>query len=303
MAIDNSNVKIENGKVVFSQEVLEYYENLRTDENSEWIDKYFEVLSDSSNFNAEKFNKHHIRPCCTFKDKNHKNRKETQKLGDEFKGNVIKISIYNHLFAHFYLWKIFNNKDLKRTFQRMCGEEKYINDLTEDEVKEITRLREECAKKNLTKEEFKEYQKQWYEDNKEEKSRQYKERYKENKEEILKRNRKWKENNKEKRKEHGKLYRENNKEKESKRTKKWYEENKDKVLKRCKERYENNKEEIIKQRKERNHKLCIDPIKGDECMYSTLIQRKVRNKERYEGVIASKCIKNPQSSEITIFNL
>lgn len=105
MAIDNSNVKIENGKVIFSQEVLEYFENLRTEENSEWIDKYFEILSNPSNFNAEKFNIHHIRPCSAFKDKEHKNRKQTKSLADEFNENLIKLSIYNHIKAHYFYGK------------------------------------------------------------------------------------------------------------------------------------------------------------------------------------------------------
>ena len=49
-----SNIKIEDGKVIFSQEILDYFENLRTKENSIWIDKYFEVLSDPLNFDAKK---------------------------------------------------------------------------------------------------------------------------------------------------------------------------------------------------------------------------------------------------------
>ena len=41
----NSTVEIKDGKVVFSKEVLEYFESIRTEENSAWIDKYFEYLS------------------------------------------------------------------------------------------------------------------------------------------------------------------------------------------------------------------------------------------------------------------
>ena len=74
MPIRKANVKIENNKVVFSQEIINYFESLRNEETSEWIDKYFDVLSDPSNFDAEKYNIHHIIPCCTFKDKNHKTR-------------------------------------------------------------------------------------------------------------------------------------------------------------------------------------------------------------------------------------
>lgn len=144
---------------VFSFEVLDYFDSITTNENFEWIEKYFNVLIKDENKTAEKFNTHHIRPCCTFKDENHKNRKQTQKLGDEFNGNIIKLSIYNHIFAHFYLWKIFNTLDLKISFQRMCGEGKYVDNFTEDELDEIARLKEECAKKNQTEEEKKEYKK------------------------------------------------------------------------------------------------------------------------------------------------
>lgn len=107
----NSTVEIVDGKVVFSQEVLSYFESIRTEENSVWIDKYFEYLNDESNLVAEKYNLHHIRPCCTFKDEEHKNRKETEPLADKVEGNIIKLSIYNHLLAHHCLWKIYDNWD------------------------------------------------------------------------------------------------------------------------------------------------------------------------------------------------
>ena len=56
MHMTNSTVEIKDGKVLFSKEILEYFENLRNKETSEWIDKYFEVLSDTLNFDAEKYN-------------------------------------------------------------------------------------------------------------------------------------------------------------------------------------------------------------------------------------------------------
>ena len=120
MAIRKPNVKIENGKVSFSQEILDYFKNIRTEENSEWINKYFEVLSDPSNFNAEKYNIHHIRPCFTFKDEIHKTRTETEPLANTMKENKIKISVYNHILAHYYLWKIFNDWDSKNAIRYVC---------------------------------------------------------------------------------------------------------------------------------------------------------------------------------------
>ena len=62
---------------------------------------------------AKKYNTHHIKPCFTFKDKEHKNRKETEPLANKFNENTIKLSIYNHILAHYYLWRIYDNQDSK----------------------------------------------------------------------------------------------------------------------------------------------------------------------------------------------
>ena len=163
----NSTVEIKDGKVLFSKEILEYFEDLRNKETSEWIDKYFEVLSDENNLTAEKYNIHHIRPCRTFKDKEHKNRKQTKPLADKFNGNLIKLSVYNHLVVHYYLWKIFDNYDSKNAFQHMCGVKIYIENLSEDELFKIALLQEECVRKNQTKEEKKEYNKKYHNEHKE----------------------------------------------------------------------------------------------------------------------------------------
>ena len=163
---------------VFSFEVLNYFDSVTTEENFEWIEKYFNILIKNENITAEKFNIHHIRPCCTFKTNSRTKRTETKPLADAFNGNLIKLSIYNHFFAHFYLWKIFNNRDSKTAFQRMCGQGKYIDNLTEDELKDVARLKEECAKKNQT-EEIKEYNKNYNKSDKRKKvSKKYHETHK-----------------------------------------------------------------------------------------------------------------------------
>ena len=87
----NSTVEIKDGKVVFSKEVLSYFESIRTEENSAWIDKYFEYLSDEENLTAEKYNGHHIIPCFTFKDETHRTRKETEPLADKIEGKIQKL--------------------------------------------------------------------------------------------------------------------------------------------------------------------------------------------------------------------
>lgn len=154
----NSTVEIVDGKVVFSQEILSYFESIRNEENGVWIDKYFERLSDESNLSAEKYRKHHIIPCFSFKDENHKTRKETLSLADKVENNIIKLSVYNHTIAHYCLWKIFNNEDSRRAVYLMC-EKRNINCLSENEIKEFAKIQEECAKENITNDERKEYQK------------------------------------------------------------------------------------------------------------------------------------------------
>lgn len=86
----------------FTFEILDYYDSIATDENFEWIENYFNILMKNENINAEKFDMHHIRPCCTFKDEEYKTRKQTEKLANEFNGNIIKLSYKNHIMAHYF---------------------------------------------------------------------------------------------------------------------------------------------------------------------------------------------------------
>lgn len=60
MGMLHSTVTIVENQVIFSKEILEYFESLRNEETNEWVDKYIEVLSDVSNFDATKYNIHHI---------------------------------------------------------------------------------------------------------------------------------------------------------------------------------------------------------------------------------------------------
>ena len=160
-----SNVIIKNNTIIFSKEILQYFESIKNDNNSKWIDKYFQVLSDISNINAEKYNIHHIRPCFTFKDENHKNRKETKILANNFSLNRINLSVYNHVLAHYYLWKIYNNIDSKLALSRMCELNTKYN-FSEIELKEIAKFKEECSKKNKTKEDYNLWRKQYINKNK-----------------------------------------------------------------------------------------------------------------------------------------
>lgn len=299
---------------VFSFEVLDYFDSIATEENYNWIEKYFDILMKDENINAEKFEIHHIRPCCTFKDKEHRTRKQTLPLANKFDGNLIKLSVYNHIFAHFYLWKIFNSRDSKEAFQRMCGEKINTDIFTENELRIIARLKEECAKKNQTEDERKNLDKQWRKDNKEKllkKRKEYyennkeeilekikdqyknnrdeilkqkKERYKNNKEEILEKSKQYRENNKDEIAKRKKNYYEKNKEEISKKNKKRYENNKENILKRNKNYYENNKEEILKKNKEyrENNKEKIAKLNKEYCKENKEKISK-RNKCYYEN--------------------
>ena len=109
----HSTVTIIENQVVFSKEILEYFELLRNEETNEWVDKYIEVLSDTSNFDAPKYNIHHIKPVFTFKTEELNTRRKAEKIANKFSGNNIKLSIYNHILAHFYLWKIYDNNESK----------------------------------------------------------------------------------------------------------------------------------------------------------------------------------------------
>ena len=263
----NSTVEIKDGKVVFSTEILEYFESIRNEENGVWIDKYFEYLGDESNLSATKYNLHHIRPCCTFKDEEHKNRRETLPLGDAFKGNIIKISVYNHLLSHYCLWKIFDTRDTKDAIQRMCVQEKYVENLTENELKEIAKLKEECVKENQTKEEEKQYKKEYYRNHKED---------------AIQRVNEWTEKNQDRVK----------KNKDN-----WYQRNKDDILK---ERKDNRPKYLEKEQNyrhthrdkilERNNRPCKDPIRHDVCTWCALRHRISRNKELYGDTKLPDCL-------------
>ena len=142
----HSTVTIIENQVVFSKEILEYFESLRNEETNEWVDKYIEVLSDTSNFNAPKYSIHHIKPVFTFKTDELNTRKKAEKIANKFNGNLIKLSIYNHILAHFYLWKIYNNHETKTPLCYLFHNSETINELTEDELKIIAKFAEDIGK-------------------------------------------------------------------------------------------------------------------------------------------------------------
>ena len=275
----------------FSFEVLDYFDSITIDENYEWIKKYFDILMNNENINAEKFNTHHIRPCCTFKDKEHKNRKQTLSLANEFNKNLIKLSIYNHFFAHFYLWKIFNDKDSKIAFQRMCGQGKYIDNLTEYELKDVARLKEECAKTNRTKEESLKIKKLWNEKN----PNYYKNYNNKNHDKIVEQRKETYLLNRNKILKQQSEYYKNNTEIILKRNHDYYERNQEKILEQKRNYIKINHEKILEYKadyRKKNHnkitefnaQICYDPIKNDYPKFGALQSRKERNKELYKEI-------------------
>lgn len=167
MAKRKSNVKIENGKVAFSQEILDYFKNIRTKENSEWIDKYFDTLSDTSNITTLIFDVHHIIPVFVFKDETHKTRKETEHLADKIDGNLINLTLRNHRLVHYYLWKIFKNEFSRRAVYIICGKEKNVENLTEEEFKEFSMMKNDCRKVSQSRDEILQKMKENYRNNRE----------------------------------------------------------------------------------------------------------------------------------------
>ena len=289
------NVKIENCKVIFSKEILDYFESLRNDKTSEWIDKYFDTLSDTSNFNAPKYNIHHIRPCFTFKDKEHKNRKQTEKLADEFDENRIKLSIENHIIIHFYLWKIYNNYDSKKAFHQMYNLNKNIDDVNENELMKIAKMIEECCDNNRTEEEIKRL---YYKKNNEKLKSQSREYYHNNIEKCTKKNKKYREENSERIKEQRHTHYYEHIEEEHARSKRYREGNSEKIKQLNHDYYEQNREDILEQKKEyylevvvkKNAQLCYDPFEDNFCSLVALKTRKKRHVESYENIEPMNCI-------------
>ena len=249
-----SNVKIENGKAVLSDEVLKIIESWRTEENSIWIDEYLNLLLNNSIVDCKKSRGHHIIPCFVFKDDTHKTRKETESLADKIEGNIIELSICNHLVAHYHIWKIFkNNLDAKMAFQRSCKQEN-IDNLTQEEVYIIGKMEEECAKTNKTEEEIKAKNKEYNEIHKEERNRK---------------NREYNKTHKKEKAEYNKRYRELNE---------------DDVKKKRKIYNEKNKEERNRKGKEYGNQKCYDPEEKNYCTLYALRTRKRRHPEKYKDV-------------------
>ena len=244
---------------------------------SEWIDKYFNALRDENNLNAKKYNCHHIRPCFSFKDETHNTREETEPLANKIKENLIKLSIYNHIKAHYFLWKIYNNIDSKVAFQKMCGQHRYINNITEKELNEISILQENCAKENQTDEDVKLAIKEWSKTEKGKASiKKSQEKYSNSehgKRSIKESIKKYCES------EHGK----------QKRKEYAQSENGKRSSKKAQNKY-NKSEKGKKYHRNYNNRLCYDPKKENYCTYCALESRKRKNKELYKDVILKNCI-------------
>ena len=289
MARKNSNVIIENGKVVFSKEILDYFESLRNEETSEWIDKYFEVLSDTSNLTSTKYNIHHIRPVFSFKDETHTNRKQTKPLADEFNKNLIKLSRYNHILCHYFLWKIYNIWDAKHAVHQLCDINN-VENFTENEIKEIAKIKEDCTKENVTEEEMKEYQKSYRMANKEKLNAYSKNYNKINNDELKQKKKDYYYEHHDECLEQKHIYNRTHSKEISERGKLRRKNNPEKFKKRQQEHYDKNKNKILSQEKTRRSQICYDPKQHNFCTLSALYNRKHKNKELYEDIIPSEYI-------------
>ena len=273
-------------------------------------------MSDEGNLDTVKYREHHIIPCFVFKDETHKNRKETKPLADKVEGNVIKLSIYNHIIAHYCLWKIFNNEDSRRAVYLMY-EKRNLDYLSENEIKEFAKIQEECAKENMTEEEKREWFKKWKEEHKDEIKEHSKKWYEEHKEEKAKERAEHKEErseydkayykkNKEKKSKYDIEYRKTHKEEKRKKSKERYELKKDELRQKSRKYYRENRERILKENaenaeerreysKKHRNQICIDPINGTKCTLGALLMRKKRNEEKYKDTIPQNCIVDKNS--------
>ena len=155
MGMLHSTVTIIENQVVFSKEILEYFESLRNKETNKWVDKYIEVLSDTSNFDAPKYHIHHIKPCWLFKDETYKTRRKQEKLANMVEGNRIKLSIKNHIKAHYYLFRIYNDKSSKYSVSCLFKHIPNLINLTENEINEIAEMIEFYKETNQIEEDHK----------------------------------------------------------------------------------------------------------------------------------------------------
>ena len=285
MGMLHSTVTIIENQVVFSKEILEYFESLRNEETNEWVDKYIEVLSDVSNFDATKYNIHHIKPVFTFKTDELNTRKKAEKIANKFNGNMIKLSIYNHILAHFYLWKIYNNYETKNPLNYLFNTSKTIDELTEDELKIVAKLTEDVAKTNLTEEEKKENLRKYTSTRKDKNRESTRKSYRKHREKRLAYNQEYQKTHKELISENGKKWREKNKEYRSEYDKNYYKTHKEER----KQYKELHKEDISQYHKDRDSRLCLDPITNLPTTFGKL-RCMYKKHEEYKEVDAKKCL-------------
>lgn len=281
-SLHSTPIIVEN-QVVFSKEILEYFKSLRNEETNEWVDKYIEVLSDTSNFDAPKYNIHHIKPVFTFKTKELNTRRKAVKIADKFNGNLIKLSIYNHILAHFYLWKIYDNDETKYPLFYLFNTSKTIDELTEDELKIVAELTEDVAKTNLTEEEKKENLRKYANTRKDKNRESVKKSYRKHREKRLAYGKEYKKTHKELISENGKKWREKNKEYRSEYDKNYYKTHKEER----KQYNELHKEDISQYHKDRDSRLCLDPITNLPTTFGKL-RRMYEKHEEYKEVDAKK---------------
>ena len=285
MGMLHSTVEIIENQVIFSKEILEYFESLRNEETNKWINKYIEVLSDISNFDAPKHNIHHIKPVFTFKTEKLNTRRKREKIANKFNGNLIKLSIYNHILAHFYLWKIYDNYETKNPLKYLFNTHKTIDELTENELKNIAILVEEVAKTNLTEEEKKEKQKRYTSNRREKNKLSVRKSYRKHREKRLAYNQEYRKTHKELISENGKKWREKNKEHCDEYDKNYYKTHKEER----KQYKELHKEDISQYHKNRDSRLCLDPITNLPTTFGKL-RRMYEKHEEYKEVDAKKCL-------------
>lgn len=232
----------------------------------DWFDKYVEICFLYQKIKTDDifFNYHHIIPVNVGKEQlQTKNRYHTISEHDkiyDIKDNVVKLPIDYHILAHYCLARATEREDDINSFYTLIGNyDKWYKSYSLYEVKKIAKLVKESSLPNtndhyMTVEERKEYDKS--------KQKDYNEQYyEENKEEIEQK----KLELQQKQKESLELYNKNNKEqiekqrlenkqRQKEQQKKYYEENKDRIEEQ-KRLIKEKQKEYLKKMKQKNYKI------------------------------------------------
>lgn len=127
-------------------------------------EKYYALIERCKveDVDCEKYNKHHINPLFTLKEFYNADRTKEFRYSEKDNHELVKCSIKHHIELHYYLCFMFDRqsqefKDAKSAFWFIIGKYIKVEKLTENQLEELALFQEEIHKSNQTKEEKKEW--------------------------------------------------------------------------------------------------------------------------------------------------